>query len=192
MTATASTMLALGTQIPEFSLSNSVDGNTLSSSDFANAKAVLVVFTANHCPFAQHTMPGIVKLAQEYADQGLRVVAISSNDVSEYPDDAPEKMKELAITDDYSFPYLYDEDQSVAKAFTAACTPDLFLFDASHQLVYRGQFDDSRPGNDQPLTGADVRAALDQVLSGSEVSGEQKPSVGCNIKWKSGNEPAYA
>lgn len=192
MSLTPSTMLELGTQAPDFTLTNTVNGEELSLSDFANAKALLVVFVANHCPFAQHTMPGIIEVANEYADRGFQVIAISSNDVETHPEDGPEQMKELAKKEDYPFPYLYDETQEVALSYTAACTPDLFLFNEERELVYRGQFDDSRPGNDKELTGSDLRNALDKLLAGEEIPTDQKPSTGCNIKWKSGNEPEYA
>lgn len=182
MVKTASTMLPLGTSAPDFSLLN-VDGSSVSLGDFADSKGLLVIFICNHCPFVIHLREAIAKFADEYQTQGLAVVGISSNDVGTHPDDSPEKMKEEAANAGYNFPYLYDESQEVAKAYKAACTPDFFLFDADKALVYRGQFDSSRPGNDQPVTGADLRAAADAVLSGSEVSAEQTPSLGCNIKW---------
>ena len=182
MVKTASTMLPLGTSAPDFSLLN-VDGSSVSLGDFADSKGLLVIFICNHCPFVIHLREAIAKFADEYQTQGLAVVGISSNDVGTHPDDSPEKMKEEAANAGYNFPYLYDESQEVAKAYKAACTPDFFLFDADKALVYRGQFDSSRPGNDQPVTGADLRAAADAVLSGAEVSAEQTPSLGCNIKW---------
>ena len=182
MVKTASTMLPLGTRAPDFSLPN-VDGSTVSLGSFADSKGLLVIFMCNHCPFVIHLREAIAKFADEYQAQGLAVVGISSNDVGTHPDDSPEKMKEEAASAGYNFPYLYDESQEVAKAYKAACTPDFFLFDADKALVYRGQFDSSRPGNDQPVTGADLRAAADAVLSGAEVSAEQTPSLGCNIKW---------
>lgn len=188
MSVTPSTMLPLGTPAPDFSLPN-VDGRMVSLADFASAEFLLVVFTANHCPYAQHTMPGIIEVAKEYQSKGLQVVAISANDAVAYPEDAPEEMKKLAAAQRYPFPYLYDESQTVAQAYTAACTPDLFLFDKHRTLVYRGQFDDSRPGGDTPLTGQSLRAALEQLVQGQPVTVEQFPSVGCSIKWKAGNEP---
>ncbi len=182
MVKTASTMLPLGTFAPNFSLLN-VDDSSVSLGDFADSKGLLVIFMCNHCPFVIHLREAIAKFADEYQTQGLAVVGISSNDVGSHPDDSPEKMKEEATNAGYNFPYLYDESQEVAKAYKAACTPDFFLFDADKALVYRGQFDSSRPGNDQPVTGADLRAAADAVLSGAQVSAEQTPSLGCNIKW---------
>lgn len=191
MVKTASTMLPLGTRAPEFSLTNTVDGSTVSLSDFEGKQGLLVIFMCNHCPFVVHLRDALAKFAQEYQEKGLSIVGISSNDVSTHPDDGPEKMKAEAADAGYSFAYLYDETQEVAKAYKAACTPDFFLFDGDLSLVYRGQFDDSRPGNDQPVTGADLRAACDAVLAGDETAIEQKPSIGCNIKWKEGNAPEY-
>lgn len=182
MVKTASTMLPLGTSAPEFALPN-VDGSTVSLDNFADAKGLLVIFMCNHCPFVVHLRSALAEFANEYQENGLAVVGISSNDVGTHPDDSPEKMKEEAASAGYTFPYLYDESQGVAKAYRAACTPDFFLFDADKSLVYRGQFDCSRPGNDQPVTGADLRAAADAVLAGEDVSTEQTPSLGCNIKW---------
>lgn len=182
MVKTASTMLQLGTRAPEFSLSN-IDSSVVSLADFADKKGLLVVFMCNHCPFIKHLRKELAEFCNEYQGKGLGVVGISSNDVANYPDDSPEKMAEEAADAGYQFPYLYDESQEVAKAYKAACTPDFFLFDADMTLAYRGQFDDSRPGNDLPVTGADLRAACDQVLSGESVPVEQKPSIGCNIKW---------
>lgn len=191
MSLTPSTMLELGTTAPKFNLFDAVTGTTKSLNDLSESKALLVVFSSNHCPYAQHTMEGVVKLAQEYNDSELSIVCISSNDIQQYPQDAPEQMKSLAKRENYPFPYLYDETQQVAKAYTAACTPDFFLFDADQKLVYRGRFDASRPDNDIELTGSDLKAALDAVLAEKEVPSEQKPSIGCNIKWKQGNEPSY-
>jgi peroxiredoxin len=182
MVKTASTMLQLGTKAPEFALPN-IDGSVVSLADFADKKGLLVVFMCNHCPFIKHLRTELAEFGNEYQDKGLGVVGISSNDVANYPDDSPEKMAEEAADAGYQFPYLYDESQEVAKAYKAACTPDFFLFDADMTLAYRGQFDDSRPGNDLPVTGADLRAACDQVLAGEAVPVEQKPSIGCNIKW---------
>lgn len=190
MVDTPSTMVPLGTQAPAFSLPD-VEGKVVSLGDYKNASALLVVFLCNHCPFVKHVLPHFVELAGEYTQRGVGVVAISSNDVNNYPDDAPGKMAELSRTMEFPFPYLYDESQQVARAYGAACTPDFYLFDREGRLVYRGQMDDSRPGNGRPVTGADLRAAMDAVLAGRPVSGDQKPSIGCNIKWKPGNEPDY-
>lgn len=191
MVKTASTMLELGTSAPDFSLPNAVDGNTVSLSDVSGQKGLLVAFICNHCPFVVHIRDEFVKFAKDYQEKGIAVVAISSNDVENYPQDGPGKMKEEAAEHGYTFPYLYDEDQSVAQAYKAACTPDLFLFDGDTKLVYRGQFDASRPGNGVPVTGEDLRAACDAVLEGKPIPEPQTPSIGCNIKWKAGNEPAY-
>jgi peroxiredoxin len=190
MVRTASTMLPLGSAAPNFSLKN-VDGKTVSLRDFADKPALLVVFMCNHCPFVIHLRSDLAKFAKEYQAKGLAIVGISSNDVEAYPQDGPEQMKAEHTSAGYTFPYLYDADQSVAKAYNAACTPDFFLFDKGRKLVYRGQFDDSRPKTDIPITGADLRAACDAVLAGGPITAEQKPSIGCNIKWKSGNEPKY-
>jgi peroxiredoxin len=188
MAATESQMLALGTEAPEFSLPDP-DGVRHALPD--QAPAILVMFICNHCPFVVHVREEIARLGNEYADKGVAVFAISSNDISTHPDDSPENMKRFAEAAGFSFPYLFDEDQSVAKAYRAACTPDFFLFDGSRKLVYRGQLDGSRPGNDQPVDGRDLRAALDAVLRGGKVSEDQKPSIGCNIKWQPGNAPDY-
>ncbi|HWB09404.1 MAG TPA: thioredoxin family protein [Pirellulales bacterium] len=190
MARTPSTMLPLGTQAPDFSLPN-VDGRMVALADFKDAKALLVVFMCNHCPFVKHVAPELARLAKDYQPRGVAVVGINSNDAVNYPDDAPPKMAEEAKNRGYTFPYLFDESQQVAKAYRAACTPDFFLFDARRQLVYRGQLDSSRPDSGIPVTGADLRAALDAVLAGSGPSPDQKPSIGCNIKWKAGNEPDY-
>ena len=184
-------MLPLGTIAPDINLIDAIDGEMVTLSKYSDAKAILIVFTANHCPYAKHVMPELIKIANEYQEKGLQIIAISSNDIQTHPQDGPQFMYEIAINDSNPFPYLYDEDQSVARAFTAACTPDLFLFDADRKLVYRGQLDDSRPGNEIPLTGKYLREALDQLLSGKKITVEQKPSMGCNIKWKNGNEPGY-
>jgi len=189
MVKTASTMLSLGTQAPDFSLLN-VDGTSVDRAQFVG-KPLLVIFMCNHCPFVVHIRPALQKLAAEYQGKGLAVVGISSNDVAAYPQDGPDAMKEEAVSAGYTFPYLFDGTQEVAKAYKAACTPDIFLFDADHSLMYRGQFDSSRPGNGQPVTGADLRAACDAVLANQPVATEQRPSIGCNIKWKSGQEPDY-
>ena len=189
MVKTASTMLSLGTSAPAFSLPN-VDGSNVSLSDFAG-KPLLVIFMCNHCPFVVHLRSALASFADDYQAKGLAVVGISSNDVEGYPQDGPEEMKQEAVSAGYKFPYLYDADQSVAKAYKAACTPDFFLFDKDHSLVYRGQFDSSRPGNEVPVTGEDLRVACDAVLNGNDVSAVQKPAIGCNIKWKAGAEPEY-
>lgn len=191
MVAVPSTMLPLGTPLPAFSLVNVVDGRLVSSADFAGDRALLVMFICNHCPYVKHVLKEIGRIAAEYRPKGVGIVAISSNDVQAFPDDAPEPMKALAKAEGWTFPYLFDEAQTVAKAFNAACTPEFYLFDEKRQLVYRGQLDDSRPKNAEPVTGKDLRAALDAVLGGQPVSPDQKPSVGCNIKWKPGNEPAW-
>lgn len=189
MVKTASTMLPLGTAAPDFSLPN-VDGTTVSLGDYAG-KPLLVIFMCNHCPFVVHLREALAAFGDEYTAKGLAVVGISSNDIGTHPQDGPEEMKAEAAAAGYNFAYLYDADQSVAKAYRAACTPDFFLFDADHTLVYRGQFDGSRPGNDVPVTGEDLRAACDAVLAGTEVPADQSPSIGCNIKWKAGSEPDY-
>ena len=191
MAQTASTMLPLGTPAPTFDLPEPATGRTVALTDFQNAPALLVIFMCNHCPFVKHLRQGLVQFAREYQDRGLAIVAVSANDVAHYPEDSPARMAEEARAFDYPFPYLYDETQVVAKAYRAACTPDFFLFDAGRKLVYRGQFDGSRPGNNLPVTGADLRAAADAALAGQPVPSDQKPSIGCNIKWKAGNEPEY-
>ena len=190
MALTPSTMLALGTTAPDFKLPDT-NGKTVSLSDFKGTPAVLVLFICNHCPYVKHIRAGIAQLARDYQPRGVAIVGINSNDAANYPDDSPAKMKAEVKSAGYLFAYLYDETQAVAKAYRAACTPDIYLFDKDRKLVYRGQFDDSRPGNGIPVTGKDLRAALDAVLAGSPVSPEQKNSIGCNIKWKSGNEPDY-
>ena len=192
MARTPSTMLALGTQAPAFSLPDT-EGKIVSLKDFANAPALLIAFICNHCPYVKHLRAELAAVGREYQARGVAIVAINSNDVANYPDDSPAKMKEEKAAAGYTFPYLFDETQAVAKAYRAACTPDFFLFDGAHRLVYRGQFDDSRPRVEKilPVTGKDIRAALDAVLSGQPVSPDQKPGLGCNIKWKPGNEPDY-
>ena len=190
MVAVNSTMLPLGTKAPDFRLPDP-SGIMVSPADFRHAPALLVVFMCNHCPYVKHVRDGLAKLARDYQPRGVVVVAINSNDTNAYPADSPAKMAEEAIAAGYIFPYLHDETQRVAKAYRAACTPDLYLFDRDQRLVYRGQFDDSRPGNGIPVTGQDVRAALEAVLAGKPVAPTQKPSIGCNIKWKPGNEPDY-
>ena len=191
MAKTASTMMPLGTTAPDFALPN-IDGSTVSLEDFADARALLVMFICNHCPFVKLVRAELARLGKEYQDKGVGVVAIMSNDVANFPDDHPDKMAAEARVVGYTFPYLYDESQEVAEAYGAACTPDFFVFDADRKLVYRGQLDDARPGNEQPITGGDLRAALDAVLEGKAVPETQKPSLGCNIKWKEGNAPDYA
>ncbi len=191
MAQTASTMLPLGTPAPTFDLPEPATGRTVALTDFQNAPALLVIFMCNHCPFVKHLRQGLAQFAREYQDRGLAIVAVSANDVANYPEDSPARMVEEARMFGYPFPYLYDETQVVAKAYRAACTPDFFLFDAGRKLVYRGQFDGSRPGNNLPVTGADLRAAADAALAGQPVSSNQKPSIGCNIKWKAGNGPEY-
>jgi peroxiredoxin len=188
MALTPSTMLALGTKAPAFALPDTT-GETVSLADFPNAPAVLVMFICNHCPFVKHIRAELAQLGKDYLSQGAAIVAISSNDVTTHPDDSPAKMAIEAKEAGYVFAYLYDETQSVARAYQAACTPDFFLFDRHQQLVYRGQLDDSRPGNGISVTGKDLRAALDAVLAGKPVAAGQKASMGCNIKWKPGNEP---
>jgi peroxiredoxin len=199
MVMTPSTMLKLGTTAPDFALPDT-DGSTVSLDDVADAKALLVMFICNHCPFVIHVADELAKLAKDYQSKGVAVVAISSNSIESHPQDGLEKMKEEKAKRGYTFPYLYDASQEVAKAYTAACTPDFFLFDDEQKLAYRGQLDDTRPnrissGNydssQNQANGADLRRALDAVLAGEPVPAEQKPSIGCNIKWKPGNEPAY-
>ncbi len=187
---TASTMLALGTTAPAFHLPDTT-GRVVSRDDFKAAPALLVAFICNHCPYVKHIRSGLTAFAREYQGKGLAMVGINSNDAADYPEDSPKKMAEEAKAAGYVFPYLYDETQDAAKAYRAACTPDFFLFDSNQRLVYRGQFDDCRPGNDVPVTGKDLRAACDAALAGKSVPSAQKPSAGCNIKWKRGNEPNY-
>lgn len=185
-----STMLPLGTEAPDFSLMDAY-GKCVSRDDFKDAPALLVIFMCNHCPYVKHIRQELASLTKDYRERGVAIVGINSNDVDSYPDDRPDMMRQEVEEVGYTFPYLFDETQEVAKAYHASCTPDFFLFDRHRQLVYRGQMDDSRPGNDRPLTGADLRAALDAVLAGQPVPEDQKPSAGCNIKWKAGNEPSY-
>jgi peroxiredoxin len=191
MAATPSTMLPLGTPAPDFSLPDT-NGQSVSLSDFRGASALVVFFICNHCPYVKHLRAELAPLAREYQQKGVAIVGINSNDATNYPDDSPEKMAEEVRNAGYTFPYLYDESQAVAKAFHAACTPDFFVFNRELKLVYRGQFDDSRPGNNLPVTGKDLRASLDAVLSGRTPPQDQKPSIGCNIKWRPGNEPSYS
>jgi peroxiredoxin len=191
MALTASTMLALGTKAPDFQLPEVSSGEQISLHNFSDKKALLVMFICRHCPFIKHIQGQLSSLGKDYSGSGLAMVAISSNDAEKYPDDSPESLSSMSRHLGFSFPLLYDETQAVAQAFTAACTPDFFLFDRNCQLVYRGQLDDSRPGNGRPITGSDLRNAIDAALLGKSVSADQKPSIGCNIKWKPGNEPSY-
>jgi peroxiredoxin len=190
--AVPSTMLALGTKAPDFELPNVVTGRTVSVRDFDAKRTLLVMFICRHCPYVRHVRGELARLGRDFADSELAIVGISSNDPDEYPEDAPESLAAEAREAGYAFPYLFDETQEVAKAYTAACTPDFFLFDADRALVYRGQLDDSRPGNGLPVTGEDLRAAIDAVLSDRPVTQDQRASIGCGIKWRAGNEPAYA
>jgi peroxiredoxin len=190
MVQTASTMLPLGTPAPDFRLPDT-QGRTVARDDFKAAPALLVAFICNHCPFVKHVRVGLAAMARDFQAKGVAVVAINSNDVETHPEDSPDKMAIDAVSAGYSFPYLFDESQAVAKAYKAACTPDFFLFDKARRLVYRGQMDGARPGNSVPVSGSDLRAAVDAVLAGKPVAKEQKASMGCNIKWKPGNEPSY-
>ena len=190
MVKTASTMLPLGTQAPNFSLINT-DSQTVSLSDFSGKPALLVMFICNHCPFVKHIAEELSVLGREYQSRGAGIVAISSNDSTKHPEDSPEQMVHESENRGYVFPYLFDEDQAVAKAYKAACTPDFFLFDGEQKLAYRGQLDASRPGNGIPVTGTDLRSALDAILSGQPVTENQTPSIGCNIKWVESKEPEY-
>lgn len=191
MALTPSTMLPLGTKAPDFELPN-VDGRTVKLSNFRDAPALFVVFMCNHCPYVKHVAPALARLTAEYMEKGVAVVGINSNNAATHPADSPEQMVHEVEDRGYRFPYLYDDSQEVAKAYHAACTPDFYVFDRDQKLVYRGQMDSSRPESGIPVTGQDLRAALDAVLAGRDVPADQKPSIGCNIKWKSGNEPEYA
>jgi len=184
MAATPSNMMPLGTMAPDFNLTDTISGKKKSLHELKSEKATVITFICNHCPFVKHVQKGLVKLAKDYIPSGISFVAINSNDVKAYPDDSPERMKEVAKQLGYPFPYLYDESQDIARAYGAACTPDFYIFDKDLKCVYRGQMDDSRPSNNIPVTGKDIRAALDAILAGKPVSEEQKPSIGCNIKWK--------
>ena len=187
-----SRMLPLGTAAPSFALPDTVRVRTVTLADFASAPALLVAFLCNHCPFVRHILEGLLAFAREFGPRGIAIVAISSNDVGDYPEDAPEEMRHLATLKGFPFPYLYDGSQEAAKAYQAVCTPDFFLFDRDRRLVYRGQFDASRPGNRIPVTGTDLRAAAEALLAGRAIPAEQAPSVGCSIKWKAGQEPDWA
>jgi peroxiredoxin len=191
MVAVASTMLPLGTEAPDFELPEP-SGKVWTRDDFASAAALLVMFICNHCPYVRHINAELAVATRQFNERGIGVVGINSNDVTTHPDDAPERMAEQAREVGYTFPYLFDESQAVAIAYRAACTPDFFLFDRDRRLVYRGQFDDSRPNNGKPVTGADLRAAVDAVLADRQVDDDQRPSMGCNIKWKPGNAPDWA
>ncbi len=190
MSETPSTMLEVGSQAQNFSLPEPASGNQVSLADF-KGKPLLVAFSCNHCPYVLHIIESVAEFANQAQQRGLAVVMINSNDVAGYPADSPAKMIELAQLQGFEFPYLYDESQQVASAYRAACTPDFFLFDSSHQLVYRGQYDGSRPGNNVAVSGSDMRSAVDALLSDSDIPADQIPSVGCNIKWRAGNEPDY-
>ncbi len=186
MALTHSTMLALGTSVPGFQLPDVVSGKMIDPGQFSDRKGLLVMFICRHCPYVVHVQNELARLGNDCAEKSLGVIAISSNDAANYPDDAPEQLNAMARKLGFTFPYCYDESQDVARAFTAACTPDFFLFDEAQRLVYRGQLDDSRPGNGKPVTGKDLRAAIDAMLAGQSVSQDQRPSAGCNIKWKPG------
>jgi peroxiredoxin len=191
MARTESTMLPLGSIAPDFELPDVTTGKLIALSQFVGTKALLVMFICEHCPFVKHVQDELARIGRVYLSQGLGIVAISANDISHYPQDAPEHLAAMAQHLNLNYPILYDETQAVAKSYQAACTPDFFLFDAGQRLVYRGQLDDSRPGNDKPVTGTDLRAAIAATLEGTPVIADQKPSIGCNIKWKLGNTPKY-
>jgi peroxiredoxin len=191
MVATPSTMLALGTSAPDFQLPDATTGRLVGRDDLAAEPALLVMFICNHCPYVKHVADEIARIGREYQGRGVAVVAISANDVVQQPGDSPEDMARFAAERGFSFPYLYDQSQSVARAYRAACTPDFFLFDADRRLVYRGQLDGARPSNDVPIDGRDLRSALEALLAGAPIADTQLPSLGCNIKWKPGNEPDY-
>jgi thiol-disulfide isomerase/thioredoxin len=190
MAETLSTMLTLGTPMPAFALTDVVTDGTVTDNDVAGAKGTLVMFICNHCPFVKHVLPELDRLAAEYAAKGIGIVAINSNDATAYPQDGPGPMKELAIERGWKFPFLFDDTQAAAAAYRAACTPDFFAFDAQRRLAYRGRLDESRPKTETPVTGRDLRAALDAILAGQAPAADQKPSVGCNIKWKAGVVPS--
>jgi peroxiredoxin len=184
-------MLEIGTKAPDFQLKDVVGGSAVSLASFEGKRGLLVMFICRHCPFVVHVREELARLGRDYADADLGIVAISSNDAQSYPDDGPEMLRAMAEQLGFTFPFCYDETQEVARSYRAACTPDFYLFDGDRKLVYRGQLDDSRPGNGKPVTGRDLRAAIDAVLAGEAVASEQLPSIGCNIKWKPGNEPSY-
>ncbi len=184
MALTPSTMIPLGTEAPDFSLPDVVSGKKVSLSDFGKRKVFLIMFISRHCPYVQHIKEELTQLGCDYESKDIGIVAVSSNDAKNYPDDAPKNLKSMAIEQGFKFPFCYDETQETAKAYSAACTPDFFLFDGKRRLVYRGQLDDSRPGNGKPVTGRDLRAAIDAVLLNRVVNSNQKPSIGCNVKWK--------
>ncbi|MBV9688264.1 MAG: thioredoxin family protein [Ktedonobacteraceae bacterium] len=191
MVEVGSTMLPLGTKAPDFHLPDVVSGKTISLATFADKKALLVMFICRHCPYVQHVQRELARIGKDYQDKSVGIVAISANNATKYSEDAPARLKAMAEEHGFTFPYCYDESQETARAYTAACTPDFFLFDGERSLVYRGQLDDSRPGNTIPVTGKDLRAAIDAVLADKAVDTNQKASIGCNIKWKPGNEPDY-
>ncbi|MBI3323436.1 MAG: thioredoxin family protein [Candidatus Omnitrophica bacterium] len=191
MVLTPSRMLALGTPAPDFRLPDVVSGESVTLDSFAGRKALLVMFICRHCPYVQHVKEELARIGRDYVPRGVGIVAVSANDAANYPDDSPEKLREMARELGFNFPFCHDESQETAKEYSAACTPDLFLFDGKRRLAYRGQLDDSRPGNGKPPNGRDLRSALDAVLAGQPAPADQKPSIGCNIKWKQGNEPAY-
>lgn len=184
MVKTLSSMLPLGTQAPQFSLIDAVSGNTINFNGKSDAKATVIMFICNHCPYVKHVNAELTRLANDYMDKGIKFLAINSNNIEDYPDDSPENMQHIARDLNYPFPYLYDETQEVARAYQAACTPDFFIFNKDNSLVYRGQLDDSRPGNNIAVDGHSIRAALDCLLQDQPISENQKPSMGCNIKWK--------
>ncbi len=191
MVETLSTMLELGTKAPSFELPDVVTGRTVRLEDFGGSPALLVMFICRHCPYVQYVKQELAQIGNDYKEKGLGIIAINSNDAKGYPADAPERLKEMAEQLNFNFPFCHDEAQEVAKAYRAACTPDFFLFNGNRELVYRGQLDSSRPGNNEPVTGEDLRRAIDAVLAGKAPSADQRPSIGCNIKWKPGNEPDY-
>jgi peroxiredoxin len=191
MSLTPSTMLALGTPAPDFELADVISGKKISLNTFVAKRHLLVMFICRHCPYVQHIKSELGRLGKDYAKKDIGIVAISANDAQSYPDDAPDSLKEFAEQEGFNFPFCYDETQKVAQSYTAACTPDFFLFDKDRLLVYRGQLDDSRPGNGKPVTGKDLRSAMDALLADRQINPEQRPSIGCNIKWRAGNEPSY-
>lgn len=184
MSLTPTTQIPLGFQAPEFSLTDTISGNTVSLDQFKNKKGLVVIFMCNHCPYVKYVLDGIIQLGRDYIPKEIGFVAISSNDVENYPEDSPEQMQKLGVEKKFPFPYLYDESQEIAKKYHAACTPDFDVFDADMKCVYRGQMDDARPGNNIPVTGKNLRNVLDNILEGKAITGYQKPSVGCSIKWK--------